>query len=36
VYRVYGKIVLKNYIQNFIKNCKKKDIWVFTIIFFYI
>ena len=26
VYRVYGKIVLKNYIQNFIKNCKKKDI----------
>ena len=26
VYRVYGKIVLKDYIQNFIKNCKKKDI----------
>ena len=26
VYRVYGKIVLKDYIQNFIKNCKKKGI----------
>ena len=26
VYRVYGKIVLKDYIQNFIKNCKKKAI----------
>ena len=26
VYRVYGKIVLRDYIQNFIKNCKKKDI----------
>ena len=26
VYRVYGKIVLKDYIQNFIKSCKKKDI----------
>ena len=26
VYRVYGKIVLKDYIQNFIKNCKKKNI----------
>ena len=26
VYRVYGKIVLKDYIQSFIKNCKKKDI----------
>ena len=26
VYHVYGKIVLKDYIQNFIKNCKKKDI----------
>ena len=25
VYRVYGKIVLKDYIQNFIKNCKKKN-----------
>ena len=24
VYRVYGKIVLKDYVQNFIKNCKKK------------
>jgi UDP-glucose 4-epimerase len=26
VYRVYGKIVLKDYILNFIKNCKKKHI----------
>ena len=26
VYRVYGKITLKDYIQNFIKNCKKKNI----------
>ena len=26
VYRVYGKIALKDYIQNFIKSCKKKDI----------
>ena len=26
VYRVYGKIVLRDYIQNFIKNCKKKNI----------
>ena len=25
VYRVYGKIVLKDYIQNLIKNCKKKE-----------
>ena len=36
VYRVYGKIALKDYIQNFIKHCKKKNIWVFTIIIFYI
>ena len=26
VYRIYGKVVLKDYIQNFIKNCKKKNI----------
>ena len=26
VHRVYGKIILKDYIQNFIKNCKKKNI----------